>query len=310
MKLFILIIFMTHIVSAEVIGRVAAVVNDDAITMSDLKTLKNDIKNNRLVDENIISRDQLKKLSSNNDQLLNHLIHLKLIDNAAVALKKIVTLAEVNQAIDKKAQQLGATRPQLVNSLKQQGVSLAEYQNFMKSSMERRRVIGSEVASKIIVTNEEITSAMLKDNKGTANLHYQYELAHIFFDNEKKLAQKRAYAALKTVNANNFLSQAKLFSDDQSDNKKYLLGVFKTEDLLASIEKAISGLSEGQVSQVVKSPSGFHIIKVNSKTLIANPKTNRLRAEYDNKLRTKYFESQLKNWLANQRKKSFVKINI
>ena len=69
MKLVLILIFTASAASAKVVGRVAAVVNDSAITLSDLEALKKNIKKNKFVDENILSRDQLKKISSVNQIL-------------------------------------------------------------------------------------------------------------------------------------------------------------------------------------------------------------------------------------------------
>jgi len=304
-----LLMFSLSSLKAEVIGRIAAVVNDSIITTSDLKTERQKIMRGGLIDENILTREELKKIADDDKKLLNHLVNLALIDSAVKTNNKTVTMTAVGQSINERARQLGLTRAQLVNSLKSQGLTLSGYQDFIKINMERQKVIGSEIASKIIISNEEITNQIMANNKSGEAYLYQYQLAHIFFDKSKADSATRAKKALGEVNTRNFLSLAEKYSDDQSDDG-YLLGTFKTGDMLKSIDVAIAPIKEGDITNIVNSPNGLHIIKVISKKIIPNPAVNKLRAEYDMKLRASYFKDALANWLKESRQKSFVKINI
>lgn len=80
----------------------------------------------------------------------------------------------------------------------------------------------------------------------------------------KEEAKARAEALLKDVkNGSDFIELAKLKSDEPTAKEKSGdLGFFKYEDMVKEFSEAAFKLKAGEVSGVVPSPFGFHIIKV------------------------------------------------
>ena len=76
-------------------------------------------------------------------------------------------------------------------------------------------------------------------------------------DSVKREAQK----VLKLVNASNFAAMAKKYSKDGSAAQGGDLGVFPKGAMVPAFEKGVLALKPGEVSGLVQSPFGFHIIK-------------------------------------------------
>jgi len=72
--------------------------------------------------------------------------------------------------------------------------------------------------------------------------------------------RKEAEKVLKLVNATNFADMARKYSKDGSASQGGELGVFPKGAMVPEFEKGVLALKPGQVSGVVQSPFGFHII--------------------------------------------------
>jgi peptidyl-prolyl cis-trans isomerase D len=79
----------------------------------------------------------------------------------------------------------------------------------------------------------------------------------------KAEVEKRARDALKQVKSGrDFAETAKLLSEDSSKDKGGDLGFFSEGQMVRPFEEAAFSLKAGEISGVVESPFGFHIIKV------------------------------------------------
>lgn len=85
------------------------------------------------------------------------------------------------------------------------------------------------------------------------------------FDNETEVKNARnkienVLAQLK--NGNNFAKMAKKYSEDASAQDGGDLGYFKKGEMIKEFENVAFSLKTGEISGIVKTPFGFHIIKV------------------------------------------------
>jgi parvulin-like peptidyl-prolyl isomerase len=97
-----------------------------------------------------------------------------------------------------------------------------------------------------------------------------YRPAHILFVVPKNAAAEqtleirmRCQKVLDRIkNGENFAEMALLYSEDPSSKGGGDLGFFKKGELLPPLEKAALGLKVGEVSGVVRTDFGFHLIKL------------------------------------------------
>ncbi|MDY6854948.1 MAG: SurA N-terminal domain-containing protein [Thermodesulfobacteriota bacterium] len=73
--------------------------------------------------------------------------------------------------------------------------------------------------------------------------------------------QKAEMILKKIHNGADFSALAKKYSDDPSAKKGGDLGFVERDKLMPSIKEALSSIQEGEISSIVYSPFGFHIIK-------------------------------------------------
>ncbi len=115
-----------------------------------------------------------------------------------------------------------------------------------------------EVESKV---SDEDMKKFYEQNKDKFKSGEQIKASHILVKTEKEA--KEVLAQLKA--GGNFEELAKKSSVDSSSAKGGDLGWFGKGSMVPAFEKAALALKEGQVSDVVKSDFGFHIIKLTGK---------------------------------------------
>ncbi len=115
-----------------------------------------------------------------------------------------------------------------------------------------------EVESKV---SDEDMKKFYEQNKDKFKSGEQIKASHILVKTEKEA--KDVAAQLKA--GGNFEELAKKSSVDSSSSKGGDLGWFGKGSMVPAFEKAALALKEGQISDVVKSDFGFHIIKLTGK---------------------------------------------
>jgi peptidyl-prolyl cis-trans isomerase C len=130
--------------------------------------------------------------------------------------------------------------------------------------LKKRLIVESFLKKKVEVeskVSDEDMKAFYEQNKDKFKSGEQIKASHILVKTEKEA--KDIAAQLKA--GGNFEELAKKNSVDSSSAKGGDLGWFGKGSMVPAFEKAALALKEGQISDVVKSDFGFHIIKLTGK---------------------------------------------
>lgn len=300
--------------SKEVVDRILVVVNSEIVTESDLSSLQKKINSNGFIDDLLLMGNKLEDVKKSRSLQVDYLVNERIVDSEIKRLNLSVTVERVEQEIKDIAKKNGMTRNELLNAVRGQGVGAAEYQDFIKSRVERQSLIESEVTSKIRVSDEDLSSYYARKHGISDVGTYEYSLAHIFFNPKKggmDSAQKRAeqvHAKLKAAGAS-FDDIAEQNSEDPDFTTGGTLGTFKAGELSKEFSAAVSGLSAGEFSAPVKSRSGVHILKVVSKKVVTDPQFEKEKEKIRSVLFDQAFQRNFKSWIASKKDESFLREN-
>ncbi len=145
-----------------------------------------------------------------------------------------------------------------------------QFENPEKIKLAYLEISRADIAKDIQVTEEQIEK-YYNDNLAKFTQPERRKASHILFrvaadaDEESKAkVRKKAEEVLQQIkNGADFAEMAKQYSKDPgSASKGGDLGFFGTGEMVPAFEKAAFALKPGEVSELVESPFGFHIIKL------------------------------------------------
>lgn len=296
-----------------VANAVAAIVNDEIITLHDV---------NRSAQPAVTAAEKKGSLSdAERIQIrrttLDHLIEKKLTDQKIKELGIRVSEEEIRQAIDDVRKQNNIpTQEALVTALAAQGLSFEQYREQLQEQIEKLKLVSMEVRAKVLVGESEMRDYY------TANLakyteDESYRARHIFFKTGEKATPdeiKRAKTTATAVLADakggkDFAELAKTFSEDPAARKDGgNLGSFKKGDMQPELEKTILSMKPGEVSELVSTPIGFHIIKLESIVAGTTKSFESVKSEIEEILYRKKSEERFNQWAKDLRGKASIEI--
>lgn len=207
---------------------------------------------------------------------------------------KKITVADLDKVIgflDMQKQQMIKQNPQLKEQLLRQLVQsiviadlakkagyekeadIAEQLQFFKDSFLANVYVKREIVDNINISDDDI-KAYYKAHEDELKTPEMVRARHILFrvdanapEEEKQQALKKAKDILDKIKSGEDFSQlASEFSDDTvTKTNGGDLGVFAKGRMVKSFEDAAFALKTGEVSEIVETPFGYHIIKVEEK---------------------------------------------
>jgi peptidyl-prolyl cis-trans isomerase SurA len=309
----VLVFFCSGFSRAEIIERIVAVINNEIILESDFVRLKQKMENSTLIDDSMIIDSNLEAMKNSRKVQLAYLTNERVLDSEVKRLNLSVTMERVDQEIKDMAKRNNISSQDLLKTVAQEGISASEYQSFLKTKIERQSLIENEIISKLRITDEEALVEYLRRNKDAKVSVNEFSLAHIFFNPKKsghEAALKRAQVVLDKIKEGvSFESLAEQNSEDPNFSAGGLLGTFKTGEFLREIEESIARLEPNQLTGIVKSRMGFHIVKLLTKKVTVDSKFEKEKESIKSQLMENNFKRQLKIWLASKREDSQIRIN-
>lgn len=126
----------------------------------------------------------------------------------------------------------------------------------------------------------EENPAEFRIEKGVRARHILFKLAEgAAADEEKKVRERAEFVLGKARGGTDFAALAKEFSQDSSGPAGGELGWFSAGQMVPEFEQAAFALGEGQVSDLVRTQFGFHIIKVEDVREAGSPPFEQVRAQ-------------------------------
>ncbi len=308
-----LFLAITHSASAaELISGIAAVVNDEVITSYDvdkqITLLKRDAQKNLITIPE--QPQELRKIA------INMLIDKKITEQRIKELDIKISEEEIRQAIDDVKKQNNLSQEALTAALLTQGITFDQYRLQLKEQLERLRLMSQEVKAKIQISEKDIL-AYYDGNPAKFGEEDLYHARHIFFRVAKDAAaaemQKvmtKALTVLQQAKANkDFIELVKSYSDEPSAQKDGGdLGTFKKGEMLPEIEAAVFALQPGGISELVSTPAGFHIIKLEAKLKGKRKPLAEVRGEIEELLFKTKSEERFNQWVKELRQSSSIDI--
>lgn len=314
MKWFFSLLFFSCLAQAEIVERIVAIVNSEIVSESDLRSFNKKIDKQGSLDDLLLFGRPQSVLKADKKAQLEYLINEKILDSEVKRLNLSVTSERVEQEIRDIAKRNGVSRAELLSAIKAQGLSVSEYQDFIKSRVERQSLIETEITSKIRVSDEDVAAQYSRQNPNLSLGVSEYTLAHILFLPKKggpEAAKARALAVLgKLKSGESFEVLAEQNSEDPNFTAGGLLGTFKAGEFSKDLEGAVASLDIGEYTDVVASRMGLHIIKVLSKKMISDPRFDKEKEKIRNELFEKAFQKHFKTWLDQKKEEAFIRINI
>ncbi len=308
----ILLIFLAATGHAKTVERIVAIVNDQIVTLSDLESFKKTSVTGGLVDEALSGLFDMKAVVKDRDLLVNYLIDERLMDSEVKKRNLSVTIERVEQEIRSITQRNQISRAQLKQALEAKGVVFSDYQNFVKTTLERQSLIEREVSSRIKISDDDIAAHYLA-NKGKSDLQvFEYTLSHILFrpsNGGEAAAIQRAENVRKKLSPENFNKMAAQYSEDPNFAQDGLLGKFRASDMVKEMADAVRNLDVGDFTVPVKTRMGIHILKVDKRSLVEDPRLQAEKEQIRGQLFAQAFKKQLRQWLDQKREDSFIRIN-
>ncbi|MDG6773519.1 peptidylprolyl isomerase [Thiomicrorhabdus sp. ZW0627] len=248
----------------KLLDKVVAVVNDEIVLKSELdqKTLET------------IQQLRAKQIPVNDI----HQLQLKVLDNIILEMlqkdraKKLglsVTDEEVNEKLVQIATQNNMSLMELRNRLNMQMPNgFINLRNSIHEKLLIQKLREQEVIGRTMVTEEEIKNYLKRSSLDTS--HYQYHLRHILItlpesatEAQRKEARAQINDLAKRINQGESFSQlAVRYSKGSKALSGGDLGWLNNDQIPTFFSEELSKLEPGQVSQVISSPSGFHLIKL------------------------------------------------
>ncbi len=298
---------------SKIFDGIAAIVNDDLITLQDIYSeskplLANMEKENKLNPENRIN---LRKT------LLERMVEKKLVDQKVKELGIKIDEEEINSAIDDVMKQNNLPdRNALVAALQHQGISFEQYRAQLREQLEKLRLISQEVRSKIQIGAKEVRE-YYDANPLKYSEEETFRARHIFFRIDEKASSdeiKRAMSNILMVVAEarsgaDFAELARKYSEDpaaRADGGN--LGQFKKGDMLPELEDAIIALKPGEISDIIKTPAGLHIIKLEERNKGKLKPFESVKAEIEDMLYKNKSEERFNAWAKDMRAKATIEI--
>ncbi len=249
----------------QVLDRVAAVVNDGVVTTSELDEQVAMISE-RLAEQ----RTQLPPADVLRSQVLDRLILQEIQTQRATKLGLKISDEQVNGALNDVARRNNMSLSQLPQALAQQGVDYAGYRENMRKEISLTALRQRDVLQRINITPRELEQFIERQKRQPSELQ-EYNVSHILIAvpedaNGAKVDELAARAKDIYDRANgteDFGRLAVAYSNSQTALEGGALGWRKGPELPTFLAEAIVKLKAGEVSQPVRTPSGFHLVKLN-----------------------------------------------
>ncbi len=249
---------------ARLVDRIVAVVGKQVITYSELneavagaeRQLRR--QGTQVPDQEILQRQMLERMILERAQL-------QLARDSGIRVDEL----QLDRAVQRIAEDNRMTLADFRSVLERDGIPFQLWREDLRDQILLSRLREREVEDKIHIGESEI-DAFLEENKGQSSARNAYNLSHILVRLPDQATPERIQAARDKAEkaraearaGGDFARLAASYSDASDALQGGAMG-WRTEERMPELfAAALKGLKPGDVSEVLRSSAGFHVIKL------------------------------------------------
>ncbi len=296
MKISRLIVFivLSKFSQAEVLDRVAAVVGDQPILLSEVVSFKKEITSNKAL-ANIYRLDPAKL---SNSQILSLMIEEKVVSQSVKDLDVTVSDTEVDNQIAGIAKQNNITKDRLLESLKHEGVSYETYKRNIRAQLEKRNIFDRELRKGGSgVSDSELRG--IYNNKAPV----EFKLGLIAVKRNKN-SRNKLKALAESIKLKK-LSLSKAAQENTADP----LGWISPENLNPQIVKALKTAKPGEAVGPIDVGDTSQLLLFENERRGSEEGFQKAKAELAQQLQGQDFDRRFEAWLERKKKDLHIVVN-
>jgi len=246
------------------VDRIVAVVNDEVITQNDLAervglvTKQLQRQGGQLPASDVLSRQILERM-------INDLLQAQLAKETGIKVDD----ATLDRTIERIAQENSLSMTDFRSALERDGVKYPRFREDIRSEILLARLREREVENGVVVTDAEVDTEMGRISR-EAQSDSEFNISHVLVlvppqatpDQVEQRRRKAMLALSELRRGANFAQVAATYSDAPDATQGGTLGWRPSARLPALFLETLEKLKDGEVSDILRSPNGFHIVKL------------------------------------------------
>lgn len=300
-------------VHAELVDAVAATVGNEVILYSEIIA---QIQSS--LDELRRSAPSREAFESQADalmlQTLEEAIESKILLREALLLGVQVTSEEVDASIEQFRRELGSNEA-FMKALEDAGETLSDFRERQRKRLLAGRMYYGklrDLEKQVIVTEEDVAK-YYEGRRSDFERPEEVRVRQIFLIARSEEDRAKARARLELLREEiaagaDFAELAKAHSQAPGAEEGGIIGWLRRGDLVPELESAAFGLQKGEVSEVIESSNGLHLLKVEDRREAGLRTLEQVRVEIEPLLRSQLAQERYKRWMEELRKRSRVRI--
>ena len=296
--------------AASLIDKIAAVVNEDIITESELKeSMLPFIADYRL---RYGEEGLEQKMDEARQDALNRLIEEKLIFQEAKKRKVMVDDFEIQERLEDVKQRFDSDE-EFYKAISASGVTIARLKKKYEEQIMMRKLVNGIIASRVSISPTQVTAyyyGNIKDFSMPDMVRFKVLLVKPLDQETLYSARKLAEDILKRIGqGEDFDMLANQFSQGPNTDKGGDMGYMPAGSTVPEIENAISQLNPGEISNIIETGSGFYIVMVLDKKQAGTVPIIEVSDIIKERLFQRESELTLREFVGKLKEDAYIKIN-
>jgi peptidyl-prolyl cis-trans isomerase SurA len=304
-----------HLGQALMIDRIVARVNDEVITLSELQ--EEGLPLFERLRANYTGKELESQVHRAEREFLEQLILRRLQLQYASQIGISASDNDINAALKDVLSRNNLTQEQLTDLLTREGLTLQDYKDRLREQIILARLMNQAVRSRVSVDASEV-EAYYKSHRDEFNQPAHARVRHIFFridpgatPAQLEAVRERALRVLQEArNGGDFANLARLHSEDATAATGGDLGVIRRGEALPEFEEVIFTMREGDISDVIRTPNGLHIVKIEAFSKGSDQPFPEIKAEIERRLLQGKMEQRFQDWTNELKDRAFIEITL
>lgn len=288
-------------VEAKLLDKIAAIVDDNIITLSQISRTNNNLAIKKNVAPMIYDKN-----SYTNGEILQISINKFLIRSKLSELGYTITDDQVESQIKSNQERLGVDRKALMGFLKQQGSSFDEYFETLREAIEYSYFVNRVISPMISISEQDVKNTYYKNNIKDSRMNFKYNLIDYSVDKDviAKPSKGQMEEVVKQYRINGVLPEA--FSTLTVSN----LDDISEDGITVEFKNLLKETDEGALTTPIVLNNKYHVFYLAKKDLVETEAFAKEKEKIKDSLFEKAVKAETAVWFEREKNKHYIKISL